>query len=133
MDWDGITIGDVATVARTLYALAGETRSRVREVYLRADRIVSDFTDGGAFDDSLFEVDAERAVTAVLAAKPVGAVDFEQRMTWTASLAAPLETFFVDVLVMSPDERLKTNRLRLLRTVRDEIRSSMGDLSQLSG
>jgi len=133
LDWAGITIGDVATVARTLYALDGEARSRSREVYLRADRIVSDFTDTGAFAESLFEVDAERAIAAVLAAKPVGVVDFEQRMTWTASLAAPLETFFVDVLVMSPDEALKTNRLRLLRTVRDEIRSAMGDLSQLSG
>lgn len=133
MDWPGITIGDIAAVARTLHALDDTARSRVREVYLRADRIVSDLTDTAGFDPALFEDDAERGVAAALTAKPAGVVDFEQRMQWTASLAAPLETFFVDVLVMSPDEALKTNRLRLLRTVRDEIRSAMGDLSQLSG
>lgn len=133
MDWPGITLGDIATVARALHAVDAETRTRVREVYLRADRIVGDLADGGGFDAALFEVDAERAVADALAAQRPDVRDHAQTMAWTASLAAPLEQFFTDVLVMSPDERLKANRLRLLRTVRDAIRSHMGDLSQLSG
>lgn len=133
MDWPGITIGDIATVARALYAVEADTRTRIREVYLRADRITADFTDAAAFDSALFEYDAEREVVTALAAKPAAELGYAAAMAWTGSLATPLERFFVDVLVMSPDEALKTNRLRLLRTVRDEIRSSMGDLSQLSG
>jgi glycyl-tRNA synthetase beta subunit len=41
-----------------------------------------------------------------------------------------MERFFTEVLVMDPDERVRTNRLRLLRDVRDAV-GRLGDLSQI--
>ena len=43
---------------------------------------------------------------------------------------SPLETFFKDVMVMDPDERLKQNRIALLQSIQSEIRW-LADLSQM--
>jgi glycyl-tRNA synthetase beta chain len=46
-------------------------------------------------------------------------------------LADPLERFFTDVLVMTDDERVRSNRLRLLLDARDTLRQ-LADFGQLA-
>lgn len=54
-------------------------------------------------------VSAESDVTAALAA-----ADYKGAIDACASLRAPIDRFFEDVLVMDPDEKVRDNRLRLL-------------------
>ena len=56
--------------------------------------------------------------------------DFARGLSSVAKLAAPLETFFKDVMVMDPDERLRQNRIALLQSIQSEIRW-LADLSQI--
>ena len=122
----------VADLARTLASLARDKLQRIREVYVRASRIVGEFEDAEPFDAGAFAEDAERELAG-------GARDGARDGThatlvdWTASVAPVLERFFEDVLVMDPDEAIRTNRLRLLRDVRDRVRRTMGDLAQIPG
>ena len=122
----------VADLARTLASLAPDKLQRIREVYLRASRIVGDFDDAEPFDAGAFAEDAERELQAALATEPAEGTH-ATLVDWTASLAPVLERFFEDVLVMDPDEAIRTNRLRLLRDVRDRVRRTMGDLAQIPG
>jgi glycyl-tRNA synthetase beta chain len=72
---------------------------------------------------------AASALTAEVAAS-VAARDFDRGLRRLASLAAPLDRFFVDVLVMDKDERVKQNRIALLQTIHREI-VRLADLSQV--
>ena len=45
--------------------------------------------------------------------------DYQSALTELAQLKAPIDTFFDNVMVMSDDEAVKTNRLTLLNQVRD--------------
>jgi glycyl-tRNA synthetase beta chain len=122
----------IADLARTLAGLPLDRLRRIREVYVRASRIVGDFDDDRPVDAGRFTEDAERELRAALATEPAAGTH-ETLVEWTASLAPVLERFFEDVLVMDPDEAVRTNRLRLLRDVRDRVRRTMGDLSELPG
>lgn len=133
MSWAGITIANVGEVAKALYEVDAVDRSRIREVYIRAERIVAGFEDAEPYAATLFEEAAESALATALESHSGPFLDYDYAMEWTASLAEPLERFFVEVLVMAPEDVLKINRLRLLRSVRDTIRKRMGDLSQLPG
>ncbi len=64
----------------------------------------------------------------ILAAR--ASLDFAAGLRSVARLAAPLEAFFKDVMVMDPDERLKQNRIALLQSIQSEIRW-LADLSQI--
>ena len=59
-----------------------------------------------------------------------GRLDFAAGLRSVGKLAAPLESFFKDVMVMDPDERLKQNRIALLQSIQSEIRW-LADLSQI--
>lgn len=131
--WPGVTLADIGKLAKALFEVDQSARSRIREVYLRADRIATGFEDVEAYDRTLFQDDVEHELADALESRPGAFMEYESAMEWTASLAEPMERFFSDVLVMAPEETLKTNRLRLLRSVRDRIREYMGDLSQLPG
>jgi glycyl-tRNA synthetase beta chain len=78
-------------------------------------------------DAALFEHDAEREVAdAVARVEPALAAalaegDVETALATGEELARPVDKFFVDVLVMADDERVRANRLRLLRDVRDTL------------
>ena len=133
MSWEGITIANVGEFAKALYEVDPVDRTRLREVYLRADRIVSGFEDAEPFETGLFSEEAEWGLASALGSHTGPFLRYDSAMEWTAGLAEPMEQFFNDVLVMAPEEALKTNRLRLLRSVRDAIRERMGDLSQLPG
>jgi glycyl-tRNA synthetase beta chain len=129
---DEVLLGDLAAQVRTLARLDREEMGRIREVYVRAARIVGDFADTEPVDETALTEPAEHELYETLRAE-LPADTRESRIEWTASLAPVLERFFEDVLVMHEIERLKTNRLRLLRDVRDRVRRTMGDLAQIPG
>lgn len=122
----------VADLARALARLDRATLARIREVYIRAARIVGDFADDQDVSIDWFSEDAERELLDALSSEPqFGSNDVY--IAWTASLADPLERFFTDVLVMAEAGTVRANRLRLLRDVRDRVRRYMGDLAQIPG
>jgi glycyl-tRNA synthetase beta chain len=53
-------------------------------------------------------------------------------MTELAHLHAPVDRFFVDVLVMAEDPALRQARLSLLTTLRDTILTTGGDISEIA-
>ncbi len=57
--------------------------------------------------------------------------DYEASLTLLASLKAPVDRFFDDVMVMADDEAVKANRLALLSDLR-RLFSGVADLSRLS-
>ena len=63
-------------------------------------------------------------------AQPGPGTPAQELLEWAVALAPVVATFFEDVLVMDPDERVKANRLRLLRDVRRAV-GRLGDLSQI--
>jgi len=77
-------------------------------------------------DDALLSDPAERALAEALAADAGGTLDS------AADLAAAIERFFDEVLVMADDEAVRQNRLRLVAGVRDRLRR-LGDFGQLPG
>jgi len=115
----------VAALARNLHAFAGPRRDAVRDAYGRCARIAGETTPGPV-DDALLSDPAERALAEALAADAGGTLDS------AADLAAAIERFFDEVLVMADDEAVRQNRLRLVAGVRDRLRR-LGDFGQLPG
>ncbi len=121
---------DLGAVATHSQFLAAQDLSAVHEVYTRAARIVGDKADSEPVDDALLAEAAEQQLVAAVRAQPEPGAPAEQLLRWAVELAPVVATFFDDVLVMDPDERVKANRLRLLRDVRDAV-GRLGDLSQI--
>jgi glycyl-tRNA synthetase beta chain len=121
-------LGGLAELARFLAARAAEL-GPVHEVYTRARRIVGDADPEGDVDAKLFREPVEEELAGAVAAQPRDH-DYEVLFAWAAGQAPVMERFFTDVLVMDPDEQIRTNRLRLLRDVRDAV-GRLGDLSQI--
>ena len=129
-------LGRKAELAQTLAALDDERLERLHTVYTRADRIVTKSPDKdlGDLRPELLTEPAEKDVfgrrdevwTALATAQ-----DFDEAVSAVEQLAEPLERFFDQVLVMTDDEPLRRNRLRLLYDLRDLIGNSLGDLSQI--
>ena len=133
----GRELGEIAERARALAGLSEERRERVRTVYARADRIVGKAGEApvSTVEEGLLADEAERALWQAFAgceSALAAAVDFDAAFTAVEALAAPMERFFEDVLVMAGGE-LQANRIRLLAAIRDRIRRSVGDLSLLPG
>jgi glycyl-tRNA synthetase beta chain len=76
--------------------------------------------------DALLADPAERALAEALAAGGGSTLDA------AAELAAVVERFFDEVLVMSDDAAVRANRLTLAANVRDRLRR-LGDFAQLPG
>jgi glycyl-tRNA synthetase beta chain len=127
---------DLGGVAALAVALAEhrDDLGPVHEVFIRAQRIARD-AGSERFDPSLFAEQAERDVEAALRQAEAGIRgvvdrDFEGAIRAAAELAPVVARFFDEVLVMSEDERVQRNRLRLLAAVRDLV-GVLGDFSQL--
>jgi glycyl-tRNA synthetase beta chain len=58
--------------------------------------------------------------------------DYEGALALLADLRAPIDTFFIDVLVMDPDETLRDNRLRLLNRF-TALFDGVADFARLQG
>jgi glycyl-tRNA synthetase beta chain len=57
---------------------------------------------------------------------------FVDAMTELAALHTPVDTFFVDVLVMTDDPALRDARLALLKSLRDTVLHTAGDISEIA-
>ena len=89
-------------------------------------------------DESLFQQDEERALHQALlkAADDVGPLldkqDYTQALTQLSQLREAVDAFFDHVMVMADDEKLKMNRIALLRSLND-LFLRVADLSKLQG
>jgi glycyl-tRNA synthetase beta chain len=129
-------LGEVAQVARVLASLPDERLDRLHTVFTRADRIVAkaEDTELPELRSELLQDEAEVAAARALAgfeASAASAADLDATIGAAEELAAPLERFFDEVLVMAEDGELRRNRLRLLADVRDAVSERLGDLSQI--
>ena len=92
----------------------------------------------GEVDPGLFETDEERALfetigdVELLAAKAIEAEDFEGAMTRLATLRAPVDAFFDNVMVNAEDEAVRANRLAVLARIRAAT-ATVADLSKIGG
>jgi glycyl-tRNA synthetase beta chain len=88
----------------------------------RIANIVKDVPDQALDRDRLTEP-AERDLAAAFAAlqaeveSAAAAGDYERALRRIADLAAVLDRFFVEVLVMDPDEQVRANRIALLQAI----------------
>jgi glycyl-tRNA synthetase beta chain len=122
---------DIAAVSDLARFLAGrDDLGGVHEVYTRARRIVGDAADSQPLDRVLLREPAEQELATAVAAQPDAGAGYPELFDWAVDLAPTVERFFVDVLVMDPDETVRANRLRLLRDLRDAV-GRLGDLSQI--
>jgi glycyl-tRNA synthetase beta chain len=121
---------DLGAVAAHAQFLARQDLAAVHEVYTRAARIVGGTADDEPVDESLLAEPAEQQLAEAVRAQPPPGTPNDQLLEWAVGLAPVVATFFDDVLVMDPDERVKANRLRLLRDVRLAV-GRLGDLSQI--
>lgn len=92
---------------------------------------------GVAVDETLFEVEAERALFAAwrTAAEQVEAAstqDYYEAFQSLAALRPTVDRYFDDVLVMAEDEAVRLNRLRLLHGIAGTVRG-LADLDRLQG
>lgn len=92
-------------------------------VVLAAKRIANIVKDAaeGPINELLFVEPAEKALAeAYLRAdfeEAAASGDYERCLRGIADLAPALDRYFVEVLVMAEDERLRTNRIRFLRVI----------------
>ncbi len=86
----------------------------------------------------LLKVEPEKALNAAIdlastnAAKAASEEDFEGAMSALATLRAPVDKFFEDVLVNDEDEAIRANRLGLLTRIRAATQT-VADFSKISG
>jgi len=92
----------------------------------------------GAPDESLFAEEAERSLWNAVeeirepVEKAVAECKWEELTRLLARLEPPVTAFFDDVLVMTEDEKLRHNRLSLLRRT-ENLFAAVGDLGLLKG
>jgi glycyl-tRNA synthetase beta chain len=130
-------IDDLPTLARRVAALHAVRGERdFLGVVLSAKRIANITKTLPAYElaEAKLASGAEsdlHAAGAALAAdldRRLPAGEFEGALRAVAALAGPLERFFVEVLVMDPDETVKRQRIALLQKIHREI-GRLADLS----
>ena len=122
--------------ARALEAARATDRFRMLSLAFKRVRNITDGQPDAPVDDALFEHDAERRLHADAESfhgrldTLLSAGHVEQAFAAMEPLAETLDRFFVDVLVMADDDRIRTNRIALLKFLgRDFLR--LADLSKL--
>jgi glycyl-tRNA synthetase beta chain len=92
----------------------------------------------GPVDPTLLATGAERALgeavagTAAAVAAALATEDFLAAMAQLASLRAPVDAFFDQVVVNDADPQLRANRLRLLNTLCAAM-DAVADVSKIEG
>ncbi|GFP90523.1 glycine--tRNA ligase 2 chloroplastic/mitochondrial [Phtheirospermum japonicum] len=111
--------------AHKMQALSkGELLPKIIEAYSRPTRIVrgKDVTDDSEVDEAAFNTVEERALWSTftsLRSKIHPDMEVDDFVEASVHLVQPLEDFFNNVFVMVEDERIRTNRLALLRKISD--------------
>ncbi len=112
-------------------ALASANK-RVSNIIAKQDSKIPD-----QVNDSLLQEDAEKKLAGQVAAMrenvaPLFAQrNYTQALATLASLRAPVDNFFDNVMVMTDDEKLRNNRLALLQQLR-ELFLEVADISHLA-
>jgi len=122
---------DALTAARATAPMADVTTA-----YARA-RNLGDASLGTEYDRSIMGAAETALADAIersesLVAGAVASADWDGALARLAELRGPIDTFFTDVLVMDPDESLRTNRLRLLNRF-TALFAGVADFSRLQG
>lgn len=129
-------LGDLRARVGAVHALRGEAELlALVQLGKRVTNILA-ATTPGTVDPATFTVDAERALHT--ACDAVGAEveaalaerDYQRVLTAVLALTAPLDRFFVDVMVMAEDLAVRANRLAQLGVVRALV-GRVADLGQL--
>jgi glycyl-tRNA synthetase beta chain len=131
--WD---FADAADRAQALSHARRELDFRSLVLAFKRIRNIVAGQETGAPASDLYREDAERQLAAdFLAARQ--AIEqlarsrrYREAMGMIASIAPSLDRFFVDVLVNSPEEDLKRNRLALLGSIQKEF-SRLADFSEI--
>ncbi|PIM99029.1 Glycine--tRNA ligase [Handroanthus impetiginosus] len=115
----------------------GEQLPKIIEAYSRPTRIVrgKDIADNLEVDETAFEMNEERALWSTftsLRSKIHSDMEVDDFVEASLDLLQPLEDFFNHVFVMVEDERIRMNRLVLLRKISD-LPKGIADLSILPG
>jgi glycyl-tRNA synthetase beta chain len=123
-------LAGIAHLARALHtAERTDEFASVYEAFDRAHRLAGKRDDAAdAVDESAFEHDTERELYSALRARTLEPEDFDNALRSAAEISPIVSRFFDDVMVMTDDERVRANRLRLLLDVRDTL-GRLGDLS----
>ena len=106
-----------------------QTATRVNNLSSKAETVLP-------VNESLFKVEAEKALYAVVRKLDTDMIpltvrcDYAKALNILSELNAPVNKFFDDVMVMDKDEDVKNNRLSLLCLVKDLV-NCVGDLSKL--
>jgi glycyl-tRNA synthetase beta chain len=117
---------DVLARARALSALASEVRASAGEVFKRATNIAKEAPSGAPVPPKEVASDAQPSEVALFAAFAAlgkqldGARDgrnWSEAFAAIAAFAPLLHKFFEDVFVMVDDEKVRANRLRLMRAI----------------
>jgi glycyl-tRNA synthetase beta chain len=117
---------DVLGRVKALAALAGDVRARAGEVFKRATNIAKEAPSGGPVPPKEVAADATATEIALFAAYAqlgkeldgaLGAKDFSKAFAAIAAFAPTLHKFFEEVFVMVDDEKVRNNRLRLMRAI----------------
>ncbi|KAJ4804189.1 Glycine--tRNA ligase beta subunit [Rhynchospora pubera] len=114
-----------------------ETFAKVVEAYSRPTRIIrgKSISADPEVDEALFEKSEERALWSAyleVAARIHPEVDIGTFVQESLLLLKPLEDFFENVFVMAEDEKIRNNRLALLKKIAG-LPKGIADLSVLPG
>jgi glycyl-tRNA synthetase len=115
----------------------GELLPKVVEAYSRPTRIVrgKDMNANLEVDEAVFETKEEKALWntfSALSSKIHPGIEVDEFVEASSKLVQPLEDFFSQVFVMVEDEKIRNNRLALLKKIADLPRGIV-DFSVLPG
>lgn len=117
---------DVLGRVQALAALASDVRARAGEVFKRATNIAKEAPSGAPVPPKEVAADAPATEIALFAAfaelgkeldRALQAKDFATAFGAIAAFAPALHRFFEEVFVMVEDEKVRNNRLRLMRAI----------------
>lgn len=116
--------------------VAGDKAADMIQAATRVNNLSSKAETVLPVNESLFKVEAEKALYAVVRKLDTDIIpltvrcDYAKALNILSELNAPVNKFFDDVMVMDKDEDVKNNRLSLLCLVKDLV-NCVGDLSKL--
>jgi len=112
--------------------------AQLTAAHKRVRNILKQVHGGDSIDTDALQEEAERALYERVAALEsrvtvlIERADYAQALAALAGLQAPVDRFFDEVMVMSDDARVRSNRLALLRRL-DRLCRAAADLSCLPG
>jgi len=126
---------DALVRVRALHGVRGEAAedfAHLATAFKRAKNILQNQPATEAVQPALFQAEAERSLHAAVSGLSTTDGGYEARLRALASLSAPVDRFFTDVMVMADDPRVRANRLGLLQGALS-LFYRIADISRLGG